>query len=75
MKRMNWLTAGVSTEKMVVTTVADCCSTFRAAWRSPAPIALSALRTSSSRASGWFIDLQLLLDQRADLGGAAEPIG
>ena len=55
MKRMNWLTAGVRTEKMVVTTVADCCSTLSAGWPPPLPMTLSDFCSSSSSASGCVI--------------------
>ena len=58
MHRTNWLTAGVTMANIVVTMASDCCSTFSVGWPlpTPAPTAFSALRTSSSTASGWLID-------------------
>ena len=54
MKRTNWLTAGVSTPTMVVTSVPDCVSTLMPP-SPPTVIAFSAFLTSSSMASGWVI--------------------
>ena len=59
---------------MVVTTVADCCSTLMPASLPPL-MTFSALRTSSSSGQRLAHHLQLLLHERADFGGAAEPIG
>jgi hypothetical protein len=57
---------------MVVTTVADCCSTLSRL--PPAPMTLRVFCNSSRRPEAGH-GLQLLLDERADFGGAPEPIG
>ena len=75
MKRMNWLTAGVSTAKMVVTTVADCCSTLSAGCAAAAADRVERLAHLVEQGQRLAHRLQLLLDEHADLGGAAEPVG